>query len=87
MVPFLIIFFIISYFMISFDRHYGRFSSTCPGCQAKVSLNGCQDAVTLEFTPAITCFSPLEEPLSATVLTAFPFNNKASPAPILDSFL
>ncbi len=83
--PLLIVFFIVSYLMISFDRHYGWFSPTCTVCQAKVSLNGCQDGVTLEFYPAVTNFCSVEKPLGATILPSFHFNNRASPEHLLPS--
>ncbi len=84
-VPFLIIFFIVSYFMISSDRHYGWFCPTCTVCQANVSFNGCQDAVTLEFYSTITHFSFVEKPLAAFILTPFHFNDRVSPEHIFQS--
>ncbi|HET6460773.1 MAG TPA: hypothetical protein VFG29_08305 [Syntrophales bacterium] len=68
-----------SFILIALDQHVEGFSSTCPVCQLKISVNGTGHTAVIEIYPTVTYYDQIEYPSGVTIPMSSPFVTRAPP--------
>lgn len=64
---------------MALDQHYGGYSPTCPICQAKILLNGIEDAIILPFHLEVAYYTFIEGFHIFAIPVVLSFQNRAPP--------